>query len=149
MSGPPEDLALRAWRAVIRGHNRILRGLDAELTEKYGLSYRAFDVLLRLSRASGSSIRISELANLVLLTPSGATRLIDQLVERALVVRKPDPSDARVQLVLLTAEGRALFRKAYTTYSRAVRRLFADHLTEEQLTAITTAFEDLTATARR
>jgi DNA-binding MarR family transcriptional regulator len=140
---PSEDLALRAWRAVLRGHNRILRGLDAELTERYGLSYRAFDVLVRLSRSAGGAMRMSELATAVMLTPSGTTRLVDQLVERNLVLRKSDSKDARVQLAVLTPEGRALLRKAYQGYARAVRRLFADRFSEQQLLVFAEAFEEL------
>lgn len=141
-----DELPLRAWRAVLRGHNRVLRGLDVELTERYGLSFRAFELLSRLSRAPGACVRMSELATMVLLTPSGATRLVDQLVERGLLARKSLPSDARAQLVVLTPEGRALLRRAYKGYGRAVQRLFADHFTPEQLTSIAETFEALLAT---
>ena len=86
-------------------------------------------------------MRMTELAVNVLMTPSGVTRLIDQMVERGLVLRKPDPNDARGQCAVLTPEGKALLRKSSTAYHRAVRRHFADRFSEEQLTVLAETFE--------
>ena len=138
-----EDLGMQAWRSVFRSHARVTRAVDAELQAGIGLSFRSFDLLVRLSRSGTGSIRMSELATLVLLSPSGVTRLVDQLVAKGLVSRRRDPSDARGYLAELTKEGRAMLKKAGRVYEQAIHKHFAERLTDDQLQTITDALEAL------
>lgn len=138
---PSPDLQLRAWRALLRSHATILRALDAELTARTALSIRAYEVLVRLAAAPDSSLRMSELAASVLLSPSGISRLVDQLVERRLVRRRQDPADARAFFAELTPEGRSAFEKARRVYARSVREHFGSRLTPAQLRNIAEALE--------
>jgi len=140
-----DELGLRAWRAVLRSHAQVIRSLDAEIESGVDLSVRAYEVLVRLSRSPSGCLRMSELAAGVLLSPSGVTRLLDQLVARGFVSRRRDPADARGYLAELTKEGRAVFKRAHVLYERAVREHFADRLTEEQLTMIADALGGLVA----
>jgi DNA-binding MarR family transcriptional regulator len=140
-----DELGLRAWRTVLRSHARVMRAVDAELEAGMDLSARSYDVLVRLSRSSNGSLRMSELATGVLLSPSGITRLVDHLVARGLVSRRRDPADARGYLAELTKEGRALQRRASRLYDRVIQEHFAERLTEEQLQTIVEALEGLLA----
>lgn len=139
-----EDLQLLAWRAVRRAYSTVVRSLDADLEQRSGLSLRAHEVLVLLTRAPGGCSRMSDLAANVLLSPSGLTRLVDQLVGRGLVERRQDRSDARAQLAVVTTAGRAACRKATGVYQRSVMEHFGHRLDESQLRAIVDALQTFT-----
>jgi DNA-binding MarR family transcriptional regulator len=136
-----DDIEQRAWRALVRAHARVSRALHHQLTEQAGLSLRAYQVLIRLSRVDEEAVRMAELANSVLLSPSATTRLVDQLVARGLVQRRQDPSDARGYLAVITDQGRALHRKATVTYREGVKEHFAGRWTDRQLGEFAEALE--------
>jgi DNA-binding MarR family transcriptional regulator len=138
-----EGLGMQAWRSVLRSHARVTRAVDAELQASIGLSFRSYDLLVRLSRSPTGSLRMSELATLVLLSPSGVTRLVDQLVAKGLVSRRKDPSDARGYLAELTKEGRAMLRKSTRVYEQAIHKHFAERLNDDQMQTIVEALETL------
>src|SRR5437660_11480115 len=94
-----------ASRALMRTHTRVIRRLDAELQAERGLTLSAYEVLLRLRVAPKCGLRMSQLAEEVLLSPSGCTRVVDQLVTRGLVERTRDPGDGRSQLAVLPPRG--------------------------------------------
>src|SRR6266508_3886459 len=93
--GPEE---MRAWQALLHAHHDVTRALDAELRDEHGLSMGTYDVLLRLARAPARTLRMTDLAARVMLSPSGLTRVVDQLVEAGLVERDRFEGDARVML---------------------------------------------------
>lgn len=144
-----EDLQLAAWRAVRRTYATVVRALDSELEQRSGLALRAYEVLLLLSRAPGGCSRMSDLAASVLLSPSGLTRLVDQLVSRGFVERRQDRADARSQLAVLTAAGRAACRKATGVYHRCVMDHFGQRLDESRLAAIVEALNAFMSEGRR
>jgi DNA-binding MarR family transcriptional regulator len=129
----------RAWRAFLHTHARVIRRLDAELQAERGLTLSGYEVLLRLRRAPKCGIRMSQLAEEVLLSPSGTTRVVDQLAVRGLVERQRDPSDARSQLAVLTGRGREELRAAAPIHVRGIREHFVGRLTPEQLETIAAA----------
>jgi len=145
MNRGADDLAQSAWRALLRTHRRVARALDADLSQRGGIPLRTYEVLERLARAPGGAMRMSELATSVLMSASGITRLVDQLVERQLLERRPDPSDARVAIARLTREGRGVLRRTDAIYCDGVKRHFAAHLSEDDLNAIADALERLLA----
>ena len=112
---------MRAWQALLHAHQQVVRTLDRELREEHLLDLAAYDVLLRLARAPGRALRMTDLAERVMLSPSGLTRLLDRLVARGLVQRQADPQDARAALATLTREGRELLRRAARTHLRGIR----------------------------
>lgn len=113
-----------AWEGFLRAHARVVRELDAELSAEQGLSLSAYDVLVRLGEAPGRRLRMSELADSVLLTPSGLTRLVDRLCREGLVERRRCPSDGRGAFAVLTAKGAARLEAAREAHLDGVRRLF-------------------------
>ena len=144
MSTNLSETELRAWQAFLHAHHRVTRSLDAELREAHGLPLNAYDVLLRLARAPGRRLRMTELAERVMMSPSGLTRVVDRLVDDGLVQRERFEPDARVMLARLTDQGRQLLRRAARTHLRGIREHFTGQLSQAQLVAIAAALETIT-----
>lgn len=135
---------LRAWQALLHAHHDVMRQLDAELREEHGLSMSAYDVLLRLTRAPDRSLRMTDLAERVMVSPSGLTRTVDRLVSKGLVERDRFDGDARVMLARLTDRGQQVLRGAAKTHLRGIRRHFTGRLSETQLRNVASALEAIT-----
>lgn len=128
--------ALSAWSRFIRGHAWLTRELNAELQAEHGLTLNDYEVLLLLSHAEERAMRRIDLANAVVLTASGITRLLDGL-ERAGWVRKSTcDRDARVSYAVLTDAGYGKLREAGATHVEGIRRLFGDNYTDDELEAL-------------
>jgi len=140
------DLELDAWQALLHAHHQITRVLDAELRAEHGVSWGDYDVLLRLARAAGNRLRMSELAERVMISPSGLTRVVDGLVGDGFVERERggDPDDARVVYARLTDTGRECVKRAAKTHLRGVREHFTGRLSERQLRQVATALQVIT-----
>jgi DNA-binding MarR family transcriptional regulator len=136
----PDEMA--AWRGFLRIHAGLMRRLDAELLEEHGLPLSHYDVLLQLAEVGGS-LRMSELADAVLLSRSGLTRLVDQLERQSLVARRRASDDARGVEATLTEAGWERLRAAAPTHVRGVRRLFLEPLGSERQAALAEAWEAL------
>jgi len=138
------DEEMDAWQALLHAHQQIVRRLDAELREGHGLGMSEYDVLLRLARAEGRTLRMSDLAERVMFSPSGLTRVVDRLSEEGLVARRRDSADARVVLAELTAEGRERLKAAARTHLRGIRQHFTGRLTPAQLRNVAAALQVIT-----
>jgi DNA-binding MarR family transcriptional regulator len=138
------DAELRAWQALLHAHHDVTDRLDADLREQHGLTFSEYDVLLRLARAPDRSLRMSDLAERVLLSPSGLTRLVDRLVDDGLVTRDTSQEDARVTLARLTDRGRERLRLAARTHLQGIRQHFTGPLSETQLRNVASALETIT-----
>src|SRR5262245_7685149 len=135
------DTELRAWQALLHAHHDLTSELDAELREEHGLSFGAYDVLVRLARAPDRTLKMTELARRVMLSPSGLTRLVDQLEADGLVKRERTSRDARVVMARLTTSGRELVRSAARTHLVGIRQHFTSKLSEGQLRNVASALE--------
>ena len=135
---------LRAWQALLHAHLDLIRKLDAELRSEHGLSLDAYDVLVRLARAPGRALRMTELAGRVMVPPSTLTRRVDLLVSDGLVERQRMPDDSRAMVARLTDRGRDVVRRAARTHLRGIREHFTGRLSDEQLAAIADALETIT-----
>jgi DNA-binding MarR family transcriptional regulator len=138
------DLELDAWQALLHAHHQITRVLDAELRAEHGVSWGDYDVLVRLARAAGNRLRMSELAERVMISPSGLTRVVDGLVEDGFVERERDAGDARVVYARLTDAGRDCVKRAAKTHLRGVREHFTGRLGERQLRQVAAALQVIT-----
>ena len=126
------DPRLDAWRSFVQAHARLTRRLDEELQAGHGLSLAEYDALLQLANAPGRRLRMSALADRVLLSRSGITRLVDRLVASGMVERTTCTTDARGAEAALTPAGLDRLREASTTHLDGVRRLFLDVVTAEE-----------------
>ncbi|CAN5146451.1 MarR family transcriptional regulator [soil metagenome] len=144
MTDGVDDLAMRAWRGFLRAHGLVMRALDTELSAERRLGLSSYEVLLVLAWAPGRALRMSDLADRVLLSRSGTTRLVDGLVARDLVERRRCPGDGRGYLAALTEQGLGCLKGAAPVHLRGVREHFSGRLTRAQLEAVAEAMEAIT-----
>ena len=123
---------MAAWAGFLRTHARLVRELDEELTRAHGLPLSSYDVLVQLEGAPDGQLRMSQLAEAVLLSRSGLSRLVARLVDQGLVERCECPSDARGAFAVITDAGRERLAGARATHRAGVRARFLDRLDEEQ-----------------
>lgn len=124
---------LGAWRNFLRVHSQLTRALDAELSAAHGLPLSSYEVLLFLNDAPDGRLRMAQLADSVLLSPSGLTRLVDRLERAGLVRRESCPTDRRGFEAVITDDGRAAFAEARPTHLSGVRRRFLEHFSTEDM----------------
>ncbi len=125
------QLANDAWEATMAAHAALMRRFAAQ--DLWGdVSMREYDVLYTLSKCDEPQ-RLSELGRHVLLSQPALSRLVDRLVERGLVARCADPSDARASHLSLTEEGSALQRRIGGRHGAHVARAMTSALTAEEL----------------
>lgn len=120
----PRDPRLAPWRAFLLAHARVSRRLDEELRAEHDLSIAEYDALLTIADAPERRIRMRQLADEVVLSKSGVTRLIDRLVLDGLVERHACLSDARGAEAVLTAAGLSRLRSASRTHLRGIQEHF-------------------------
>ncbi len=120
----PRDLDLGPWRAFLRAHARVARRLDDDLRSRHALSLQEYETLLHLAEAPERRLRMGRLADSLLLSKSGVTRLVDRLVEDGLVERTSCSSDARGAEASLTGTGLARLRAAAPTHLAGIRDHF-------------------------
>ena len=131
-----EGTEVEAFAALLRAHAATTRAFSAELVTEHGLTLSDFEVLLRLARAPERRMRRVDLAEQVLLTPSGITRLLAGLEKGGYVERVACEADARVTYAQLTEDGRAKLRAASKTHLEGVRSVFSERLTPSELKAL-------------
>ena len=128
-----ERPAISAWVGLLRAHAAVTRELNAELVSTHALTINDYEVLLHLARADDRRLRRVDLAERLVLTASGITRLLDGL-ERAGYVRKDQcASDARVTYAVLTDAGLAKLKEASKTHVAGIRQLFESRYDEDEL----------------
>jgi DNA-binding MarR family transcriptional regulator len=132
---------LAAWRGFLRVHSGIVRELNTELELTHALPLAHYEVLLYLDAAPCGKLTMSELAQSVLLSQSGVTRLVDRLVRSGLVVREGCSEDRRVMYARLTEEGREALIEARPTLIEGVRQRFLTHFDDAELDALADAWE--------
>ena len=130
------DPRLGSWRAFLHAHARLTRRLDDELRVSHNLSLAEYDALLQLAQAPGRRLRMSVLADRVLLSRSGITRLVDRLVADGMVERSTCSTDARGAEAALTRTGLDRLRAASATHLDGVRRYFLDAIAADDRQAM-------------
>ena len=131
-----QPLGAQAFVSLVRAHASATRRLNAQLSVEHDLTLSDFEVLLRLARAPDRRMRRVDLAEEVLLTASGITRLLDGLERQGLVERASCSTDRRVVYAVITDDGVAKLRKAASSHFAQVEELFGDRYDERELTAL-------------
>ena len=128
-----EGVEVQAFIHFVRAHASVVRGLDRELVADHGLTINDYEVLLRLARAPDRMLRRVDLAQQVLLTPSGITRLLDGLQRCGFVEKAACATDARVVYAKLTDAGHEKLSAATTDHVAAIRELFGARFSDDEL----------------
>ncbi|SFJ44139.1 DNA-binding transcriptional regulator, MarR family [Amycolatopsis sacchari] len=148
----PTTEELRVWRGFIETAEALRTELGSRLQSECGLSPADYTVLLALSEADGQRLRSSQLAAEAGWERSRLSHHLARMERRGLIRREDCPTDSRGAEVVLTPEGAAAFRGATVPHLGAVRELFVDALTPDQLAAadeIVAALADRLAAVRR
>jgi DNA-binding MarR family transcriptional regulator len=125
--------SLQLWNALLRASSLVLAELDRRLRADLGINVREFDVLVNLDQVPGERMRMTDLANAVLLSSGGLTRLVGRLEGRGLLRRDPDPRDGRGYLASLTPAGRAQLAAARAVHDAIIEDMLAAHFDERHV----------------
>jgi DNA-binding MarR family transcriptional regulator len=140
------DPELGAWQAFLRAGSASALAMDAALAPT-GVSHSEYDVLVNIANGPREGVRPTELAERVLLTKSGLTRLLDRLVDRGYIERRACATDRRGQLIVLTPEGRHAFRRATPNVVRAIGTILGGDFTERDVETLRAACERIASAA--
>jgi DNA-binding MarR family transcriptional regulator len=143
----PSPARLRCWRLFFESSLALLDVLDTELQDATGIPQRWYDVLVHLEE-SPDGVPMNELAERILYSKSGFTRVVDRMEEAGLVRRVRPQHDRRSILVLLTDKGTETMERARLHHRHGIDRHFSQHLTDADVKALTGALEKLSSHAR-
>lgn len=143
------DPRLAPWRAFVRAHAEVSRRLDEDLRAEHDLSLQEYVALLILVEQPDRRLRMGRLAEALTLSKSGATRLIDRLVDDGLVERVSCSSDARGAEARLTHAGLQRLRTAAPTHLRGIADYFLATIDAADLPAIERIMGDVAHCAAR
>jgi DNA-binding MarR family transcriptional regulator len=143
----PTPEQLRCWRLFVESALALVDVLDTELQEAAGIPQRWYDVLVHLEE-SPDGIAMTELADQILYSKSGFTRVIDRMEEAGLVSRVRPPNDRRSILVTITDQGTQTMQDARRHHRDGIERHFSKHLTDTDTKALTRALEKISTHAR-
>jgi len=140
-----DDLELAAWRGMLFAYRNMTAAIDERLEREHALALSSYEVLLLLSRAPDYSIRMGTLADELLLSRSGLTRLVDRLAARGYVERHTCPSDRRGTFARLTEAGHDAFNAARPTNLAGIREQFVSRLDADDLEDLARVWDKLDA----
>ena len=143
----PSPERLRAWRLFFESALALLDLLDAELEQAVGIPQRWYDVLVHLEE-SPQGLPMNELAERILYSKSGFTRVVDRMEEAGLVRRARPANDRRTILIVLTDNGTEMLKRARRHHRDGIQRHFCQHLTNADIKALTRALEKVSTHAR-
>jgi DNA-binding MarR family transcriptional regulator len=143
----PSTERLRAWRLFFESALALMDVLGTELEQAVGIPMRWYDVLVQLEE-SPQGIPMNLLAERVLHSKSGFTRVVDRMEEAELVRRVRPEHDRRTILVVLTKKGTETMEHARRYHRDGIERHFAQHLTDADVKCLTRALEKVSAHAR-
>ncbi len=128
-----KKLAADAWGALLQVHAALVPALDKEVQRQTGLPLSWYDVLLELAAEPAGRLRMSDLADRVVLSRSRVSRLVDELASRGLITKEEHPDDRRSAYAAITEAGLAEFHSIAPVYVSAIECQFASNLTDEDL----------------
>ena len=146
LSSPTPDRLL-CWRLFFESAMALLDVLDTELQDAVGIPQRWYDVLVH-TEESPNGIQMTELADRILYSKSGFTRVIDRMEEAGLVRRVRPPHDRRSILVLPTEKGTKTLQRARRHHRDGIQRHFSEHLSDAEVKVLTRALEKISSHAR-
>lgn len=128
------------WRSFIEAHSSVVRTLEQAMQEEHGVPLTWFDVLLHLEEAPQRRLRLGELAESVILTRSGITRLVDRMVEAGVIRREPCPDDRRGHYAVITQQGKDTIERVGPSHSKKAQDIFLNHVSAEEAALMRSVF---------
>lgn len=143
------DERMLAWRALMELHACIVDVVERQLQRGGGVPLTWYEVLLRLSRTPDASLRMQDLAGVLLLSRSGVTRLADRLEAAGLIERRVCSTDRRGTLAVLTEAGREALERSQPLVFGALDEHFARHVSEADARVLRSIAEQVLEASRR
>ncbi|MBN9264016.1 MAG: MarR family transcriptional regulator [Hyphomicrobium sp.] len=136
MSSKPSEITIRAWARLMRAQQLVLASIERDLKVARLPPLVWYDVLLEVERAGEAGLRPFELERAMLLAQYNLSRLIDRIEHAGYVERRSCEDDGRGQLVAITDRGKAIRRKMWPVYARAIEAAVGRHLSPKQAEAL-------------
>ena len=136
MSSKPSEITIRAWARLMRAQQLVLASIERDLKVARLPPLVWYDVLLEVERAGEAGLRPFELERGMLLAQYNLSRLIDRIEHAGYVERRSCEDDGRGQLVAITDRGKAIRRKMWPVYARAIEAAVGRHLSPKQAEAL-------------
>jgi DNA-binding MarR family transcriptional regulator len=130
---------IQAWKGLLVAHATLIEQIDREMARANLLPVDWYDALLALETSPCQRLKMSDLADQVLLSKSGLTRLVDRLEAKGYIRREACRADRRVAYAVITAEGLKAREESWPTYKAAIEQFFVSQLSEEETKLIGTA----------
>ncbi len=128
---------LDAFARLMRAHTLLRRQLESEVLSPRGLTFNDFEALMHLWRADDNRMRRVDLADALMLSPSGVTRLLDGLQEAGFVENRHCADDARVTWAALTVTGQETLECVGVNHAGLLRSYFRDALEDDEVLQLT------------
>lgn len=128
----------KAWRTLLEGHRDLVRYLETTFDADVPLQY--YDVMLHVSEGE-NGLRMTDLAESIVVSKSGLTSLVDRMEKDGLVERRPDPDDRRATRIVLTDKGEKRFADVSAHHRDTVHRVFTSKVTAEEAAVIVDVLE--------
>ena len=146
----PVDEKMFAWRALMELHASVVDALERHLQDGgVGVPLAWYEVLLRLSHAADASMRMQDLADVLLLSRSGVTRLADRLESAGFIERRVCETDRRGTLAVITNAGREALDRCNPLVVEALDEHFSRHLTKTDAHALMSILQHVLDAERR
>src|SRR4051812_12554811 len=129
-------VGVEAWKGLLLAHATLIEQIDREMARANLLPLDWYDALLALEDAPDRKLKMSDLADQVLLSKSGLTRLVDRLEAKGYIRREGCRADRRVAYAVITPEGLKAREDSWPTYKAALQEHFVSHLSDEEAKVI-------------
>lgn len=139
----------RIWFGLMETYDALLRALDTRMLAEHNMPLSAFEALMHITHADTGTISISDLAELVRLSPSQVSRIAIDLERKGLVQRQRSATDSRSTEVAVTDAGRARLQIAAPTYLSTIRSHLFEGLEEREVKQLARILERIQATHPR
>jgi DNA-binding MarR family transcriptional regulator len=130
----PEEM--RAWLALLETANLVQHATDRRVREAVDLTFAQLEILARIAETGESGMRMTDIADKLVVSRSGLTYQIGQLEKRGLVTRAPSIDDERSVIARITEAGHSTLLSAVPHYVDVVKNMFLDHVTPHDLTVL-------------
>ncbi len=139
---------LQMWRGFLEAHSTVVKYLERQMHQQHDLPLAWWDVLLQLAEGPDGKLRMGELAETVLLTRSGITRLVDRMIDAGLVLREPCPGDRRGYFAVITQQGLDTIEKVGPDHSNDAWDVFLGHISDEEAAVLRNVFTRVLAAGK-
>ena len=139
------DDRVTLWGLFFEVYEGIQRRLERELRAEVDLPGGWLEVLLRIGRTPGQTVPMTQLAEMVLFSSGGVSKLADRMERAGLIHREPSPTDRRSLLATLTPAGREILDRALAVHVLGIQRHVVDHLDAAQRQQLETILRTLRA----